>query len=242
MTNWAILTGIEGNLAAYEAVVADIKRLKIRVDELYILGDLVGPNPDCEKLVERVRSPKRGEIQPQVCIGWWEEQCFNLHGIGSSPDATELRAKYSADTIKLLWDSVSRKTVEWLRSLTFGFHEFDCLLIHGSTVSASDDLTPETPPPVMLDRAIRADANTLFCGRSGLAFEYQLERSIINNSLQTLDSLEPQSTISATPRRVVGVGNVGRLPDRATYTLYDPDTDIVKFRNLSYNTRKGFGA
>ena len=110
------------------------------------------------------------------------------------------------------------------------------------TVSASDELTPETPPPVMLDRAIRADANTLFCGRSGLAFEYQLEGNIINNFIQTLDSIEPQSTISATPRRVVGVGNVGRLPDRATYTLYDPDTDIVKFRNLSYKTRKGFGA
>ncbi|TAF68491.1 MAG: metallophosphatase family protein, partial [Oscillatoriales cyanobacterium] len=43
MKNWAILTGIEGNLAAYEAVLADIKRLRIRVDELYILGDLVGP-------------------------------------------------------------------------------------------------------------------------------------------------------------------------------------------------------
>ena len=242
MKNWAILSGIEGNLAAYEAVLADIKRLKIRVDELYILGDLVGPTPECEKLVQRVRSPKRGEIEPQICIGWWEEQCFNLHGVGANPDVEEFRQKYGADTIKLLWDSVSRQSVEWLRSLTFGFHEFDCLLIHGSTVGASDELTPETPPPVMLDRVVRADANTLFCGRSGLAFEYQLQQSIINNSVQTLDSQEPQSTVSATPRRVVGVGNVGRFPDRATYTLYDPDTDIVKFRNVSYSRRKGFQA
>nr|WP_228050338.1 metallophosphatase [Tychonema sp. LEGE 06208] len=237
--NWVVLTGIEGNIAAYQSVVADIKCLRIRVDELYILGDLVGPNPDCEKLVQRVRSPKRGEIEPQICIGWWEEQCFNLHGIGSSPDAAELRQKYGADTIKLLWDSVSRKTVEWLRSLNFGFHELDCLLIHGSTVSASDELTPETPPPVMLDRVIRADANTLFCGRSGLAFEYQLQLSIINNWLQTLDSQEPPATVSATARRAIGVGNVGRLSGQANYTLYDPNTDTVKFRNVSYSTRKG---
>ncbi|NJK70460.1 MAG: metallophosphoesterase [Microcoleus sp. CSU_2_2] len=240
MKSWAILTGIEGNLIAYEAVLADIKRLRIRVDELYILGDLVGPNPDCEKLVQRVRSPKRGEIEPQICIGWWEEQCFNLHGIGSSPDVAELRQKYGADTIKLLWDAVSRKTVEWLRSLNFGFHELDCLLIHGSTVSASDELTPETPPPVMLDRAIRADVNTLFCGRSGLAFEYQLQPSIINNWVQTLDSQEPPGTVSATARRAIGVGNVGRKPGVVTYTLYNPESDRVQFKTVHYGAKKGF--
>ena len=99
----------------------------------------------------------------------------------------------------------------------------------------------------MLDRVIRADANTLFCGRSGKAFEYQLRLSIINNWVMTLDSQEPPATVSATARRAIlfegcanGVGNVGRLSGQATYTLYDPDTDTVKFRNLCYSTRKGF--
>ncbi|EAM51189.1 hypothetical protein CWATWH0003_2786 [Crocosphaera watsonii WH 0003] len=36
---WAILSGIEGNIAAYEAVLADIKRQRIPVEGLYILGD-----------------------------------------------------------------------------------------------------------------------------------------------------------------------------------------------------------
>lgn len=71
----------------------------------------------------------------------------------------------------------------------------------------------------MLDRVIRADANTLFCGRSGLAFEYQLQPSMINNWVQTLDSQEPPGTVSATARRAIGVGNVGRLSGQATYTL-----------------------
>ncbi len=56
----------------------------------------------------------------------------------------------------------------------------------------------------------------------------------------TLDSQEPPGTVSATARRAIGVGNVGRLSGQATYTLYDPDTDTVKFRNVSYSTRKGF--
>ena len=57
MNKWAILSGIEGNLAAYEAVLADIKRRSREIEALYILGDLVGPTRESEKLVERVLNP-----------------------------------------------------------------------------------------------------------------------------------------------------------------------------------------
>jgi hypothetical protein len=134
---WAILSGIEGNLAAYEAVIADIKRQRL-VEALYILGDLVGPTPESEKLVERVREPRRGELEPLVCKGWWEEQCLILHALGAVGEPTELMAQYGGDTVKLLWDNVSRPTVQWLRGLDFGFSELDCLLIHGTTVSVSE--------------------------------------------------------------------------------------------------------
>ena len=33
---WAILSGIEGNIAAYEAVLADIKRQRVKVEALYL--------------------------------------------------------------------------------------------------------------------------------------------------------------------------------------------------------------
>ena len=39
---WAILSGIEGNLAAYEAVIGDMKSQRRNIEALYILGDLVG--------------------------------------------------------------------------------------------------------------------------------------------------------------------------------------------------------
>jgi hypothetical protein len=49
---WAIAGGIEGNLAAYEALVKDLKRQK--VDAFFILGDVVGPTADSEALVDRI--------------------------------------------------------------------------------------------------------------------------------------------------------------------------------------------
>jgi len=242
MIHWAILSGINGNLAAYEAVLADLKRLRCEVEALYILGDLVGPQPQCEALVQRVQQPRQGELAPQVCIGWWEEQCFNLHGMGSDPEATELLEQIGPDGIERLWKSVSRQTVQGLRSLDFGFFELDCLLIHGSTVGCHDVLTPETPPMQLLDRLLRADANTLFCGRSGQTFHLQIPAGAVTSTVTTLDAPAQTMTQQVRDRQVVGVGIVGKEPGQASYTLYSPYTNAVSFRTVRYGSQgRGFG-
>ncbi|OKH26453.1 metallophosphoesterase family protein [Chroogloeocystis siderophila] len=238
MGYWAILSGVEGNLAAYEAVLGDIRQRD--VEEIYILGDLVGPHADCEKLVQRVQNPRQGELPPQVCKGWWEEQCLILHGVGATGDASELMHKYGAEIIEVLWKSVSRQTVEWLRKLDFGFHDLDCLLIHGSTLGVDDELTPETPAPQMLDRLLRGEAQTLFCGRSGLAFQYQVQFGSITASVATLDAQEPPCAITTQPRQVIGVGSVGKLPEIAIYTLFDPEVNRVQFKTVNYTVKKSY--
>lgn len=240
MRNWAILSGIEGNIAAYEAVLSDIKRQKKSVEDIYILGDFIGSRRENERVVQRIRSPKPNELSPQVCTGWWEEQCLILYGLGTTGEPTQLIEKYGADAVTLLWDSVARKTVEWIRSLDFGFFELDCLLIHGSSLSVDDELTPQTPPWQMCDRLMRMGANNLFCGRSGLTFEYELQGGSVSSTVTTLDGEQQIQTATASPRRVIGVGNVGREPGKATYTLYDPDTNCVEFRTVRYGVGKGF--
>jgi hypothetical protein len=238
MTYWSILSGIEGNLAAYEAVLADIKRQP--VEELYILGDVIAATPESAKLIQRVRTPRPNEPIPQICQGWWEEQLLILHGLGRTGEPTELIERYGMAMVKTLWDAISRDMVEWVRSLEFGFFELDCLLIHGSSVSVSDELTPTTPPIQMLDRLMRMDANNLFCGRSGLTFQYEVQQGSVTSSITTLDqATSPQSTLIKS-RQVVGVGNVGRIPGQATYTLYDPYANRVEFRTVRYGSGKGF--
>jgi hypothetical protein len=162
---WAILSGIEGNLTAYEAVWQDIQKLNVTVENLYILGDFVGLHPDTPKLIDRLRQPHH-QLQPQICRGWWEEQCLILHGFSGTGEPTELMEKFGVAAAKQLWDNVDRKTVAWMRNLTFGFVELDCLLIHGSSVDVGEELTPKTSPWIILDRLQRMDVNNLFCGRS----------------------------------------------------------------------------
>ncbi|QDZ41368.1 metallophosphoesterase [Euhalothece natronophila Z-M001] len=234
MSHWAILSGIEGNLAAYEAVLADIKQQEIPVTEIYILGDVIGLGGNNEEVVKRIQFPQSGEVEPQVCTGWWEEQCFNLYALSGFGDAPELKERYGSDGVLKLWESVSRETVQWLRNLAFGFHEEDCLLIHGSTVSYDDELTPETPAIQICDRVLRAEANTLFCGRSGLAFEYCLENANVNSTVRTLDQATNDSSETQPLLRVIGVGNVGRNANQGTYTLYEPVTGEVKFQTVNF--------
>ncbi|NJO30526.1 MAG: metallophosphatase [Richelia sp. SL_2_1] len=220
--------------------MADIKRQSRYIEAVYILGDAIGPTPESEKLVERLRQPQSG-LTPLVCKGWWEEQCLILHGLSATSEPTDLLQKYGGEAVKLLWNNVSRNTVEWIQNLDFGFFELDSLLIHGTTVSVDEALTPETSPIIILDRVARMQANNLFCGRSSLTFQYHLEAGSIDTGITTLDSQIPNQTINVTPRMVVGVGNVGRNPGEASYTLYNPNNNQVEFKTVCYGVSKGFG-
>lgn len=230
--NWAILSGIEGNLTAYEAVLQDIQDQA--VTDLYILGDVVGLQGDNEAIIQRLQSPRSGELEPQVCVGWWEEQCFSLHGVSGLQDAPELMEKVGGDGVKAFWKSISRESVRWLRSQHFGFHEHNCLLIHGSTVSYADELTPDTPAIELCDRLIRADANHLFCGRSGLSFECWVNPVELRSTVTTLDGVQEPQDYGKTPRQLVGVGSVGRIPGKATYAVYGPENGELDFRTVNY--------
>jgi hypothetical protein len=236
---WAILSGLVGNLAAYEAVLQDIRQYQ--VDELYILGDLVGPNTTSEALVQRLQNPQKGEPLPQICTGWWEEQCLILHAYGQEQSPTVLIEKYGAEMVKTLWEAVSRETIAWIRSLEFGFMELDCLLTHGSSVSVADNLCPDTSPLIMCDRLGRLDANYLFCGRSGLQFNYQIADGSSTSTVMTLDGMTPAATLVTSNKFVVGVGNVGVKPNLASYTIYAPNSGQVQFKQVSYGFSKGFG-
>jgi hypothetical protein len=164
-----------------------------------------------------------------------------LHAYSQTADPTALIEKYGAEMVKTLWDSVSRDTVTWIRSLEFGFMELDCLLIHGSSVSVSDESRPDTSPLTVCDRLGRANANYLFCGRSGLQFNYQIADGSSRSTVVTLDGATPAATAITSDKFIVGVGNVGLAPNKASYVIYYPSSGKVQFQNISYGYSKGFG-
>lgn len=67
MSKIAIISDIHGNLTALEAVVADIKAKK--VDEVWVLGDLLMPGPGGKKILELLE-----DLHPSVYVrGNWDD-------------------------------------------------------------------------------------------------------------------------------------------------------------------------
>lgn len=242
---WAVLSGIEGNLAAYEAVLGDLMGQNQLIEQLFVLGDVVGPSPggvtDNVKLVQRLQSPKPGEPTPEVCQGWWEEQVLILHAMGREGEPSELIERYGSEMVTQLWEAVPRQIVPWISQLEFGMMELDCLFIHGSPVAVDEELLPETSPLRLMDRLQRVQANRLFCGRSGQSFCCEIEAAQITQTLQQLDQQETQQIERPSVQKVIGVGSVGRSPGKASYVLYEPGSDQLQFKTVHYGAAKGFG-
>jgi hypothetical protein len=235
---WAIASGIEGNIQAYEALLDQLKYQEI--EHLFILGDIIGLSDDSVAVIDRIQHPKPDELVPQVCRGWWEEQLLILHAMSTQEAPDELIAIYGRDAMKTLWDAVPRELVPWISQLDFGIFELDCILVHGSSSNVAEELSPETAPIVMLNRVQAVEANILFTGRSGLTFEYELTESQIRSKVSTLDNLGPAdatTTRQSQSRRVIGVGSLGRVPGEATYTRFEPQTGQVNFEVIRYRPR-----
>ena len=73
MERCALVSGLCGDLDLYEQIQSDLKK-KNGMAHLFVLGDMVGPDHDCNALLSRLRQPKRSDLQPNCIYGWWEEQ------------------------------------------------------------------------------------------------------------------------------------------------------------------------
>ncbi|NJK34359.1 MAG: metallophosphatase [Oscillatoriales cyanobacterium SM2_2_1] len=222
---WALLCGLGGDGALYEAILADVHR-QPAIRALYILGNVIGPNARSNDLVQRLQAPHAPGPQPQVCLGWWEQQCLILHGLSQETEPHDLIEHYGVGTAKLLWDEITRETIAWIYQLPLAFNEYDCLLLHGSTVAVGERLDPKADPFFLLDRITRAGANRLFCGRSGQAFRYDITAGTVTSRTITLNDTQETQGDSPSERAIIGVGS------GSTYALYDPLTDALTFRTV----------
>ena len=236
MERWALVSGLCGDLDLYEQIQSDLRR-KRGTAHLFVLGDMVGPDRNCNDLLSRLRQPKRGDLQPNCIYGWWEEQLLAENGYrgGQKPEAFD--HENEAITLQKLREAVNVDHLNWLASLQFGFIELDCGLIHGSSADVGDQLLETTSPLILLDRLTRLDVNRLFTARSGRQFHLQLNGGTIQSKVKD-HAGEEQQEHTVPKRSVIGIGS------GANYTLYDPASDHIEFLSVSGRSGRfnlGFG-
>ena len=236
MERWALVSGLQGDLDLYETIQKDLKRQR-GIANLFVLGDLIGPQRNCNALLERLRQPKPSDLAPDCIYGWWEEQLLAESGYRGDRNADSLRQQQGDEAVSQLLAAVNPSHHNWLASLQFGFIELDCALIHGSSADVGDQLTENTSPLILLDRLTRLDVNRLFTARSQRQFRLELTGGELQSHVK--DHAGESDHQQAVPKRsVIGIGEGDH------YTLYDPATDHLTFLDLSKSRgqrKRGFG-
>ncbi|MGB1000536.1 MAG: phosphoesterase, partial [Prochlorococcaceae cyanobacterium] len=70
MERWALISGLKGDLELYEQIQRDLQATR-GVNTLFVLGDVISPDRNCDALWDRLQNPKRGDLRPNCIYGWW---------------------------------------------------------------------------------------------------------------------------------------------------------------------------
>jgi diadenosine tetraphosphatase ApaH/serine/threonine PP2A family protein phosphatase len=226
---YAVLSCIHGNLAALEAVLADIDIQK--ADRIYCVGDLVGYGPYPNEVVARIR-----ELEIPTCRGCWDDD--TVEGVNSCECSYPSLLAEQRGFVAHQWTNqeVSDETRDFLAQLPHSLRVDELCFVHGSPHSAHEYLLPETDAFMAVERVSSTGARVLFCGHTHVPYVRTLESSLVQVKINgTTESFASPAL------RIINVGSVGEPRHgrpNATYVIYDAETGEVSLREVAYDYQK----
>lgn len=182
MTRIAALSDIHGNVAALEAVIADIGREK--PDRVVIAGDLVlnGPEPVATLDMLRNLAADGAAIisgNTDIAVADFDYAAAFPWMTDGVPDAIVAASEWANEAL-------GEERVEWLRGLPAERRlraDDDTLVIvcHGSPGSQTSGFDQNLDPSVTIERVARTDARVIVCGHTHLPEVRDLGWKVIVN-------------------------------------------------------------
>ena len=225
----AIISDIHGNLAALEAVLADIQTQK--VDQILCLGDVIGygPNPlECYKLTKAEASI--------ILMGNHEQALYEDGG-----ERFHQRAKAAINWTyrQFIETDEGQALLETIRLLDSSYTRGDVLCVHGSPLDPVEEYIMPQDAFQLKKMSYQwvLVKQIAFCGHTHLpgVFEENKRKFIpsytIENGTYWLD---------ANVKAIINVGSVGQPRDgnnKACYVILD-ETDVVFYRRVQYDLEK----
>ena len=161
MRRIALFSDIHGNLAALDAVLADIDERGI--SERYCLGDLVGYGPDPAGVIDRVR-----DLGIPTVLGNYDEGIGLRRGECGCYYATAQARSDGAESYAFTEPLVDDERAAWLAALP---HELRLqqggrrvLLVHGSPRKVNEYLLPDRTDELLVRLAEAAEADVVCVG------------------------------------------------------------------------------
>jgi predicted phosphodiesterase len=182
MTRIAALSDIHGNVAALEAVIADITREK--PDRVVIAGDLVLNGPEPVATVDMLRNLVADGAaiisgNTDIAVADFDYAAAFPWMTDGVPDAIVAASEWANEAL-------GEKRVEWLHGLPAERRlrtDDDTLVIvcHGSPGSQTSGFDQNLDPSVTIERVARTDARVIVCGHTHLPEVRDLGWKVIVN-------------------------------------------------------------
>lgn len=226
----AVISCIHGNIAALEAVLADIEEQQ--AEQIFCVGDLVGYGPYPNEVVERIRS-----LQIPTCAGCWDEDI--VEGLNacecSYPSVlAESRGKQAHEWTD---QEITPENRQFLAELPHILRQDNLAFVHGSPHSPHEYLLPNMDAFVASERVLATGADVLFCGHTHVPYVRTLEGGELR--VRVTQNGKGESQTFTTPlKRIINVGSVGEPRHgrtNATYVIYDSETEQVTLREVTYD-------
>jgi len=217
---YAIVADIHSNLAAFQAVLADLER-NGGAEEIWCLGDVVGYGPDPRECIELLRQHRHLCVAGNhdwAAVGKIDTAYFNSKAAQA--------AHWTAAQLRPV-------DVDYLQNLPAALIQGDFTLVHGS---------PREPIWEYVLTVETANINfeyfrTKFClvGHSHAPVLFDLDR----NRASQVYRLPGELSLKQEERRlIINCGGVGQPRDgdpRASYAIFDDDRGIIYHYRIEYD-------
>ena len=216
---YAIIADIHSNLAAFEAVLKDIKQ-KGGVDEIWCLGDIVGYGPDphqCLELLRRCSNVCVAGNHDWAAIGKIDTSYFN-------PDA--------AAACQWTAKQLSPDDIQYLENLPLTIEKGDFILVHGSPREPIWEYIISTSIAVRNFSFFQSS----FClvGHSHMPAAFKEEKG----SCKSVGFSPGIGLILGESRMIVNPGGVGQPRDgdpRASYAIFESEGRVIRLYRIPYD-------
>ena len=216
---YAIIADIHANLEAFTAVLADIEH-KEGVAEIWCLGDIVGYGPDpceCIELLRRYNHVCVAGNHDWAAIGKLDTSYFNPMAIAACEWTTK---------------QLSPADIYYLEKLPLTIDKGDFLLVHGSPMEPIWEYVISTG---IAERNF-SSLKSKYClvGHSHVPVAFKEE----DGSCLPITLSPGIGLVIGDNRMIINPGGVGQPRDgdpRASYAIYDSESQIIRLYRIPYD-------
>ncbi len=219
---YTIIADIHANLTAFTAVLDDIKHLG-GAEKVWCLGDIVGYGPDPHECIELLHQTNH------VCVAGNHDWA----AIGKI-DTTEFNPDAAA-ACHWTAQQLSPADIEYLKNLPLVIQENDFTLVHGSPREPIWEYLISTSPAEENFAYFKSQFCLVGHSHVPLVFSYSEDGACSASRF----SVNVELALGK-DRLVINPGGVGQPRDgdpRASYAIYDSETNQVKLHRVLYDIR-----